>query len=219
MKLTEEGLRRRIQKGSHTRWTSAMVAGALLTLFGSVVAWGILPLPRKHATNGEAVRNYGVVWPGKMMRSGKPYSKDGWTWLHDQGVKSIVTLVRGDHVDYKKFGFKNVLRIPLKGPELPTEEQAKQYLQFIQDPKDWPVDVHCVAGKNRTGMMVALARYAIDGWPMEKALGEAKAYRDGDDLPQYRVAWLQKWAAAHKAGSERRTDRSGSSNAKGSVEL
>jgi len=202
MKHTEEKMKKPKEKRGHKLRKGALISGALL-LCGSLAAWGIVPLPRKHSKNGETVRNYAVVWPGKMMRSGKPYSEDGWTWVHEQGVKSIVTLIRGDNVDYKKFGFENVLQIPLQGQEVPTEEQAKQYLQFIQDPKEWPVDVHCAEGKDRTGMMVALARYAIDGWPMEKALAEAKTYRGGKDLARFRVEWLQKWATAHKPGSER----------------
>jgi len=202
MKHTEEKMKKPKEKRSHKLRKGALISGALL-LCGSLAAWGIVPLPRKHSKNGEAVRNYAVVWPGKMMRSGKPYSEEGWTWVHERGVKSIVTLIRGDNVDYKKFGFENVLQIPLQGQEVPTEEQAKQYLQFIQDPKEWPVDVHCAEGKDRTGMMVALARYAIDGWPMEKALAEAKTYRGGKDLARFRVEWLQKWATAHKPGSER----------------
>ena len=128
--------------------------------------------------------------------------------MHQQGVKSIVTLIRGDKVDYKKYGFENVLHVPLQGQEVPSEEEAKHYLQFIQDPREWPVDVHCAQGKDRTGMMVALARYAIDGWPMEKALEEAKTYRGGEDLARFRVEWLKKWAATHKPGSERRADGS-----------
>jgi hypothetical protein len=59
-----------------------------LLLCGSLAAWGIAPLPRKHPKNGP-VRNYAVAWPGKMMRSGKPYSQADWTWVHQQGVKSI----------------------------------------------------------------------------------------------------------------------------------
>lgn len=53
-------------------------------------------------------------------------------------------------------------------------------------------------------MMVALARYAIDGWPIEKGLGEAKTYRGGDDLARFRIEWLNKWAATRKPCSERR---------------
>lgn len=202
MKLMERKMTKRVEKGNRTLRNAGLLIGTFLALYGSLAAWGTVPLPRKHAKDGE-VRNYHVVWPGKVMRSGKPYSEDGWTWVHAQGVKSIVTLIRGDKVDYKRFGFENVLQIPLQGQEVPTEEQAKQYLQFIQDPKDWPVDVHCAEGKDRTGMMVALARYAIDGWPMEKALAEAKTYRGGNNLARFRVEWLQKWAAEHKPGSER----------------
>ena len=202
MESAVKSLPEQTPKGGRKLRIATVVSGGVLVLYGALAAWGIGPLPRKHPKDGP-VRNYAVVWPGKVMRSGKPYSEDGWTWVHQQGVKSIVTLIRGDNVDYKKYGFEDVLHVPLQGQEVPTEEQAKQYLQFIQDPKEWPVDVHCAEGKDRTGMMVALARYAIDGWPMEKALEEAKTYR-GSDLARFRVEWLTKWAAEHKPGSEKR---------------
>jgi hypothetical protein len=51
--------------------------------------------------------------------------------------------------------------------------------------------------------MAALARYSIDGWPMEKALEEARSYRHGEDLPPKRMAWLCNWAAKLKPGSYR----------------
>ena len=194
-----------MRKGSHALRNTAIGIGAGLLVCGTLLAAGVVQQAKWQSKHGGlAIRNYGVVWDGKLMRSGKPYSEGGWTWVHNQGVKSIVTLIRGDNVDYKKYGFQNVLHVPLQGQEVPTEEEAKQYLQFIQDPKEWPVDVHCAEGKDRTGMMVALARYAIDGWPMDKALAEAKTYRGGDDLARFRIAWLQKWAAEHKPGSERR---------------
>lgn len=204
MKLTLLNAKKQMAKRNRTVHKAALLGSALLFLCGSLIAGSMAPQQTKYAKHTGEIRNYAVVWPGKMMRSGKPYSSDGWTWLHQQGVRSVVTLIRGDNVDYKKFGFENILQIPLKGQDVPTEGQAQQYLQFIQDPKDWPVDVHCSEGKDRTGMMVALARYAIDGWPMEKALAEAKTYRGGEDLAQFRVEWLKKWAAEHKPGSERR---------------
>ena len=52
-------------------------------------------------------------------------------------------------------------------------------------------------------MMAALARYAVDGWPMDKALEEARSYRDGKSLGKFRVAWLNKWATTHAPGSGR----------------
>jgi protein tyrosine/serine phosphatase len=105
-------------------------------------------------------------------------------------------------VDYKKFGFEQVLKIPMRS-DPPSDLQAEEFLRFIQDPNHQPVHIHCTAGRSRTGMMAALARYSIDGWPMEKALAEARAYRGGEDLAAIRVAWLKDWAAKHQPGSYR----------------
>jgi len=141
-----------------------------------------------------------VIWAHKLTRSGLP--DDGqWLWLRSQGVKSVVTFLPDNNVDYSKYGF-SVLRIPMRS-DPPSEEQAERFLRFIQDPNNQPVHIHCIAGKSRTGLMAALTRYAIDGWPLDRALDEAKHYRQGKDLSQKRVDWLKAWAAKHPAGSFR----------------
>jgi Tyrosine phosphatase family len=150
----------------------------------------------------EPLRNFGVVWENKLTRSGLPHDKSGWDWLRQtRGAKSIVTFRPQNDVDYEKYGFDRVYRIPLSGTEVPTDEQVDTFLRFVQDPGNWPVHMHCSAGKDRTGMMAVLVRYAIDGWPIEKALEESRSYRGGEDLPHKRLAWLQSWAANHKPGS------------------
>jgi hypothetical protein len=168
----------------------------------------LLPLGGVWARDaGESpVRNYGVVWPGKLTRSGLPDSDSEWRWLRHQGVKSIVTFLGhdDDDVDYEKYGFEHVLRIPLDDEDVPTEAQSRSFLAFVQDPNHWPVHMHCHAGKDRTGMMAALVRYAVDGWSLDRALAEARPYRKGKDLAEFRVEWLEKWAALHAPGSERR---------------
>ena len=181
------------------------VTASIVFFVGALVACGF----RQQAFAGhdtksrEPLRNYAVVWENKLTRSGLPYKDSGWQWLRDHGTNTIVTFRPQHDVDYEKFGFKRVLRIPLSGTQVPTDEQVNQFLAFIQDPANWPVDIHCSAGKDRTGMMAALARYAIDGWPMDKALAESRLYRDGHDLPEKRVAWLESWAANHKPGGYR----------------
>ncbi|MBI2876645.1 MAG: tyrosine-protein phosphatase [Candidatus Tectomicrobia bacterium] len=152
-----------------------------------------------------SLRNYAVVWEDKLTRSGISRDKAGWQWLWDQGVKSIVTLREENDVDYSQFGFEQVLRIPLgdKPPDLPSDEQAERFLRFIQDPPNQPVHVHCGKGKDRTGMMIALARYSVDGWPMDQALAEARVYRGGKDLLAVQAKWLNRWAARHPPGSYR----------------
>lgn len=152
------------------------------------------------ASNGAPLRNYGVVWEHELTRSGLPRNDSGWRWLREQGVRSIVTFRTENDVDYNKFRFEHVLRIPMLANP-PSDQQAEQFLQFIQDPANQPVHIHCSAGRDRTGLMTALARYSIDAWTLEKALAEARTYRGGKDLSAKRVAWLSNWAAQHPPGS------------------
>ncbi|MBI3668906.1 MAG: tyrosine-protein phosphatase [Acidobacteria bacterium] len=180
------------------------MAVLLALLAGTVAVWGLRGdlVAQEPPAQSAPLRNYGVVWEQKLSRSGMPSNDSGWRWLRSQGVKSVVTFRPQNDVDYNKFSFERVLRIPLRG-DPPTDQQAEEFLRFIQDPANQPVHFHCTAGKSRTGIMAALARYSIDGWPMQKALEEARLYRGGSDLSANRVAWLNNWAAKHKPGSYR----------------
>lgn len=149
------------------------------------------------------LRRFGVVWPNQLTRSGLPRTDHGWIWLRTRGVRSIVTFRTENDIDYRKFGFERVMYVPLSGSVMPTEEKAAEYLKFIQKPANQPVHIHCSAGRDRTGMMAALARYSIDGWTLTKALDEARQYRDGKNLSARRVAWLRAWAKEHPPGSFR----------------
>ena len=181
-----------------------IVATALVVL---LVASPAVSGSRNEHGRGKPIRNYGVIWEGKLTRSGLPDADAGWDWLREQGVKSIVTFLPLEEcdVDYGDHGFANVLRIPLSPEEMefPTERQTQRFLVFIQDPKNQPVHIHCAAGRDRTGMMAALARYAVDGWPLDNALKEARSYRDGKSLGEERVAWLKDWATKHPPGGAR----------------
>jgi hypothetical protein len=169
-------------------------------MVGCVVLLAAAANPYQTSTKQVPPRNYGVIWEHKLTRSGLP-DENSWLWLRSQGVKSVVTFLPDRNVDYGKYGF-SVLRVPMHS-EPPTDQQAEQFLRFIQDPKNQPVHIHCVAGQSRTGLMAALTRYAIDGWPLDRALEEAKHYRQDRDLSKERVDWLRGWAAKHPAGSFR----------------
>jgi hypothetical protein len=174
-------------------WITAYIVGCAALLTAAKI-------PLQTSTEQAAPRNYGVIWEHKLTRSGLP-DENSWLWLRSQGVKSVVTFIPDSKVDYGKYGF-SVLRIPMHS-EPPTEQQAEQFLRFVQDPKNQPVHIHCVAGQSRTGLMAALTRYAIDGWPLDRALEETRRYRQGRDLSNERVNWLREWAAKHPAGSFR----------------
>lgn len=159
--------------------------------------------PVSGPVKGTPVWNYGVVDQDLLSRSALP-KEQGYTWLRRQGVISVVNLMMKDvgEVYLRGLGFQNYLWLPLHGP--PTDDaQAERFLQFVGDSRNWPVHVHCAEGKDRTGGLVALVRYAIDGWPIEKALEEARLYRKGEDLTPKFLEWLERWGQRHPPGSHR----------------
>jgi hypothetical protein len=149
------------------------------------------------------VPRYGIVWQGRLTRSGMPKNDDGWKWLRAQGINSIVNFRARNDVDYKKFGFEDSLWIPMDNGRLPTEAEAESYLAWIQNPANQPVHIQCAEGKDRTGMMAALARYAIEGWSIEDAIKETGLYRKGELISDERIGWLRQWASKHPSGSHR----------------
>jgi len=152
----------------------------------------------------EPVPNYGVIWNKKLTRSGQPPTPEGWTWLRKQGVRSVVGFRSERDADCPSFGFERCLWLPLKASEPPEEADVERFLAFVKDPQHWPVHIYCKKGEDRTGVMAALVRYAIDGWPLERALAEARSYRGGgSDLAPPIVVWLRQWAAGHEPGSHR----------------
>lgn len=154
------------------------------------------------------VENFGIIWDGKVTRSGKPDDDNGWMWLRRKGVATVVNLRKDNtDVDYKKYGFDSFLWIPLSGGESPTDEKAEMFLRFIQHPDNQPVHIMCAEGKDRTGTMSALIRYSIDGWTMDEAIAEASLYRRGEELSPKRVEWLRAWAEKHPPASFRRPAR------------
>jgi hypothetical protein len=160
------------------------------------------PQPRGPEPKG-LVPRFGIVWEGKLTRSGKPKDAEAWKWLREQGTNSIVNFRASNDIDYSSYGFGKILWIPMDNGRLPTEEEAKSYLAWIQDPVNQPVNIQCAEGKDRTGMMAALARYAVEGWPMEEAIKEASIYRRGKPLAEERINWLRDWARKHSPGSHR----------------
>ncbi|HEY6119734.1 MAG TPA: tyrosine-protein phosphatase [Pyrinomonadaceae bacterium] len=150
------------------------------------------------------VPKFGIIWQGKLTRSGLPKDEQGWKWLRAQGVNGIVNFRARNDVNYASYGFGKFLWIPMDNGRFPTDAEVESYLAWIQDPANQPVNIQCAEGKDRTGMMAALARYAIEAWPIEEAIKEASLYRKGHPLADERIGWLRAWANKHPPASYRR---------------
>jgi len=78
-------------------------------------------------------------------------------------------------------------------------------LRIMTDPASQPVLVHCAAGTERTGALVAFYRHIIEGVDLEQALAEADARghdpRDNPRLRQYVERWVDEIETSYRNGA------------------
>jgi len=147
--------------------------------------------------------SFSILEGGKVSRSGQPTLAE-FKWLKDNGWRGIVNLRFSDeygetgddtHIPgFNELGF-NYLHLPIPDGGAPTGKQAKAFLKFVTGPANQPVEVHCRGGYGRTGTMIALYRYEVNGWPILEAIDESRLYHGGISSAQER--WLLHWAVDH----------------------
>ena len=122
-----------------------------------------------------------------LARGSRP-NELGVASLAGHGFRTVVSL-REDHDERARVtaaGMRYV-EIPMKigpfGAPVPTEAQARAFLEAVTDPAGRPAYVHCKHGRDRTGVMVALYRVKVSGWAAEDAVREAE---DRGLRPQYK---------------------------------
>jgi protein tyrosine/serine phosphatase len=158
----------------------------LTALFGLVLA-GCLLAPAIVARADEpAAKSRPASWAAKLERPGLPNlhkvdaglyrgaqpTAEGIRELKKLGVKTIICL-RADHSDKGILGKSKIAceHIPMKAWN-PTHEEVVRFLQIVTDKNRRPVFVHCQHGSDRTGLMCAVYRLAVDGWTKQQAIDE-----------------------------------------------
>jgi len=160
-----------------------------------------LPSPThtsKPPTNEFAgLTNFGKV-TNDIWRGAQP-TTDGYRNLVERAhVKSFLSLRRGanrDELELKaeKIAGAQCYQVSLK--EWNPGENSLQRLalavktlkQLSSNRKTRPVYVHCKAGQNRTGFVIATYRMVYQGWTPEEAVREMRVYGF------YRVYWRDEW--------------------------
>jgi protein tyrosine/serine phosphatase len=135
------------------------------------------------------VENVARVAPG-IYRGSRP-TDEGLDSLKKLGIKTVVNL-RHYHGSAEEAGCKkrglDYERIVLHSSDAPTDADARRFLQIVTDPARQPVYFHCWRGKDRTGVMCATYRMAVEHWTLADALAEMHAfgfYRGWHDLHAY----------------------------------
>jgi len=121
------------------------------------------------------VENFAKVSP-TLWRGAQP-TADGFRNLEAAGVKTIVSL-RDRYDDLPQLAGTKLkyLRVPAHAWD-PKDAQIILVLRILQDPKNWPVFVHCAEGRDRTGYVVATYRMIIENWQADDAIHEMFDFR------------------------------------------
>jgi len=142
------------------------------------------------------LRNFGVVREGVLYRSGQLTPSAFDRVLTEHGIKTVVSFrpIRDEEaksdaweeVVCRERGLRHVrTTCGEEAGEAGLNRMAEGFLAVMDDPRNYPVLVHCLAGRDRTGAMCAIYRMEYDRWSPERAATEMRAYEfDPDkDLP------------------------------------
>jgi tyrosine-protein phosphatase SIW14 len=120
-----------------------------------------------------------------LYRGAQPRG-DGYDELKKLGVAIVVDLrnskpVKRDggetreQVKVEAAGMRYV-EIPTSAFFGPSQVQVATFLQLLRDNEKQKIFVHCYFGDDRTGVMVATYRIAMDHWTSDEAYNEMRAY-------------------------------------------
>jgi len=106
-----------------------------------------------------------------LYRGAQP-DEEGFKQLEELGVKTVINL-RSSHSDRDKLKGTNLNyeHIPMTAWH-PENEDVEKFLKIATDANLTPVFVHCKRGADRTGMMCAIYRVAVQGWSKDEAIEE-----------------------------------------------
>ncbi len=130
---------------------------------------------------GQKLQIAGIPNAGKitdvLYRGAQP-RETGLFELKKLGITTIVDLrgedrerVSWERKQAESLGIRFV-NIPISGWSPPTDEQVVQFLSLLHSEPGQRVFVHCRYGDDRTGVLTAVYRMAIEKWPAEQAMKE-----------------------------------------------
>ena len=124
--------------------------------------------------------NFSWLVDDKLAGSAIPTSKDEINWLHEQGVKSIIT-IREEPLDENWVGEMKYLHVHSNDMGVPTFDDLKESVDFIHNriEDNEPVMVHCLAGLGRTGTILACYLIKYEKMSAEDAIQHVREKRHG----------------------------------------
>ncbi|HYJ32561.1 MAG TPA: tyrosine-protein phosphatase [Candidatus Binatia bacterium] len=125
------------------------------------------------------IARFALIRPG-LARGGEP-NQDGLRYLRDHGYRTVVSFLTNDaESSWVVSSGMRYVHIPMASSlfsaQPPTQAQVRQFLSVVTDSTQYPVFIHCHAGKDRTGAMSAIYRMEACGWTKDEALAEMDSF-------------------------------------------
>lgn len=125
------------------------------------------------------IHNAGKV-TDSLYRGAQPAQK-GFAELKKLGVTTIVNLRTGwqgstaerKEVETLEMRYVN---IPVGGWSPPSNAQVAQFLFLLKNAGGQKIFVHCLYGDDRTGVMIATYRIAVEHWTADQAVQEMRSF-------------------------------------------
>lgn len=120
------------------------------------------------------------VRDARLAASGRPYSKKQVDWLRENGVTAILSLTEEPLPSAWTRGLET-RHIPMKDHAPPGSFEMRLGAEYLASALSGGkvVLVHCLAGKGRTGSVLAAYMMAYEGKTARQALDELRSIRGG----------------------------------------
>ncbi|MCI0674343.1 MAG: dual specificity protein phosphatase family protein [Phycisphaerales bacterium] len=121
-------------------------------------------------TDEPGLRNFRRV-SDDLFCGAQPTAK-GIRRLSEIGIKSVLNLRTGNErgPNDEAVALRHFF-IPMSAWDA-RDEQVIEFLRLVNDRDNLPMFVHCQHGSDRTGLLCAMYRVAVQGWTKEQAIDE-----------------------------------------------
>lgn len=160
-------------------------------------------------------RNFGIVEPGCIFRSGRLTARMIRRVKQTHGIRTIIDLgaypagTSDELLMQRTASDLGLTRYVMRGVFGNATGNPNVYLRAVRllaDPTSHPVLIHCAAGAERTGAAVILFRHLVQGKPIDEVYQEALRFRHDPAKNGEMRGYVERHAPAIREAFERGGD-------------